>query len=373
MKTSSKLFFTICVSLSLIASLSAKFSEDSPKIMVEDLSKENHTNIIQVAIIGGGIGGLGCAQITARRNLHTVVFQGDEPGGALYGCSPVYNWLGVLKCEGLDVVKALKRQALHRGAILRKERVVGMDLSKWPYVLTLSNGDKVSALSVVIATGSRFRKLGVPGEEEYAKKGIVNSVYRASKDWRGRRVVVVGGGDDATRKAEWFAKYASKVYLVVRDGDLNVAPSAKRKLLKNNKNIKVLFNSTVSKIYGDQEKLQGVEVKTGNTSEKIACDIVSVGIGIQPNNELFKSALKCDKDGWILLEGRTQKTSLKGVFAVGDITEDSYKKAVAAGPDGIKAGYEAANFLHDVKCDVFPKSIRERFYSSTQIEQQKAS
>ncbi len=363
MKSSNNLILTVCVLLSLIVSTSATFNIESPKISSEDLLKDNHKNIIQVAIIGGGIGGLGCAQITARRNLHTVVFQGDEPGGQLYGTSPVYNWLGVLKCEGLDVVKALKRQALHRGALLVKQRVDAIDFSKWPYVLTLSNGDNVEALSIVIATGARFRKLNVPGEKEYANKGILNSVYRADKAWRGKKVVVVGGGDDATRKAEWFAKYASKVYLVVRDGDLKLAPSAKKKLLKKNKNIKVLYKTNVTRIYGDEQKLRGVEIQSGNKTQKVPCDIVSVGIGVQPNNELFKSVLKCDKDGCILLNGRTQQASLAGVFAVGDITEDSYKKAVAAGPDGIKAGYEAASFLNDTKCDNLPKSVREKFFS----------
>lgn len=323
---------------------------------------DTETPTIQVAIIGGGIGGLSAAQITARRNLHTVVFQGDAPGGQMNNMSSVFNWLGVLECKGNEIVKAIKKQAISRGSNLSSATVNKVDLSKWPFKLHLSTGEIVKALSVIVATGAQFRKLHVPGEIEFENKGIISSVFESDKRWKGRTVVVVGSGDDAVRKAEAFAKVAKQVYIIVRGKELKVAPAVQNKLKNNYSNIQVLYGTTVSKIFGNSFTLQGVEIVNDATIKQLSCDIVSVAIGIEPQSHLFRQYISCNKSGYILLPGRTQETSVKGVFAVGDVTEDQYRKAVIAGSDGIKAGYDAAAFLKEKECDTLSEAVKHTLY-----------
>ncbi len=375
-KRLSSSFVLICTILNLLFVQSVEGTSASPsenrvhghqaketKSTVKDLSA--YTNITQVAVIGGGIGGLAAAQITARRNLHTVVFQGEVIGGQMNNTSSVFNWLGVLECKGRDIVRAIKKQALHRGAILDTNSVVNVDFSRWPYVLHLSNGDHVHALSVIIATGAQFRKLNVPGEKEYAGKGILSSsVYDKDRKWKGKSVVVIGSGDDAVRKAEIFAGVANEVTMLIRGKELKVAQAVKTKL-ENKKNIKILYNTSVSEVFGNGKTVQGVLIKNGEEVRKLPCDIISVAIGIEPQSSIFKSFISCNKDGYIHLPGRTQATSLQGVFAVGDVTEDIYRKAVIAGSDGIKAGYDAAAFLKEKQGDLLSKSVKQNLYKSS--------
>jgi thioredoxin reductase (NADPH) len=366
-----------CLLVILSAFVFTSFVKDNKHVTEQNsvaynaVSAEKHPKIIQVAIVGAGIAGLAAAQITAKRNLHTIVFQGDKPGGQLSNTSHVYNWLGVLECQGKDIISAVKKQAKKNGTILDRAGVASVDFNSWPFLLTLTTGEKVHALSVIITTGADQRKLQVPGEVEYINKGVVTHVFEKDPKWKGLTIVVVGSGDDAVRKAESFTATAKQVYLLVRGKELKVAPPVIKKLETKYKNLKIVYETSIKSIYGNGNTVQGVEIQTGKDTKKLSCDVVAVAIGIGPNSQIFRSYLACDKDGYILLEGRSQRTSCKGVLAAGDVTEDPSRKAVVAGAEGIKAGYDAAKFLKDVKYDVLPNELKANLYQ-TEAAVQKA-
>jgi thioredoxin reductase (NADPH) len=345
----------------LLALLSSFATRSSEKLSMRPslLSKERHTNLVQVAIIGGGVSGLAAAQTTAKKNLHTVIFEGEMPGGQMHDPHHLYNWIGLVEQNGRDMIQTVRKQSQKKGAIFCQQSVINVDFKSWPFVLTLSSGERVYALSVIIATGAQPKRLHIHGEDEYWNRGIVTTTFDKESKWKGVRAIVVGSGDDAVKKAQYFAKSAAEVCLIVRGKKLKTSDSGQ---LQNIPNVKVLYNTTLQAIFGDESSVREVEVISHGKVEKIACDVVAIGIGIEPNSRIFKRYISCNKEGYIRLKKRDQSTSRRGVFAVGDVTEDRYRKSLVAAADGIKAGCDVVHFLKDHELDTLPEQLHGNYF-----------
>lgn len=310
--------------------------------------------VIPVVVIGAGPAGYSAALYTARQGFKTLVITGNNPGGALMGTSYIENWPGRPKVAGTQVMDDLKVQAESFGAtVLYGDAVTAVDFSNWPYVIKTEDDKTIHALSVIIATGSTPKTLGIPGEAEYWGKGVTTCAVCDAPYHRDNDVVVVGGGDSAVEEALQLAHAGIKTITIAVRKDRMRASKAMQDKLADNPNITVLFNTEVTKIIGDGEKVTAVELINNTTGEKITKEVSGyfLAIGHLPNTQLFESQLELNGDGYIKLRGRdyerTQETSMPGVFAAGDVDDDRYRQAGYAAGEGIAAGLDAAHFLQE--------------------------
>ena len=301
-----------------------------------------------VVIIGTGCAGLTAAIYTARANLAPLVLTGIQPGGLLTTTSTVENFPGFPEgIDGFELMQNLQKQAQRFGAKISYGNLEGVDFSGYPLKLMI-DGEPVIARTVIVATGSSPRKLGLESEELLEKAGVT---YCATCDgalpqFRNQPLVVVGGGDSALEEATYLTRFASQVYLVHRRDSFRASAIMQERALKNPK-IKVLWNSMVTEVMDvAQKKVTGVKLKnlvTGAFSE-LACAGVFVAVGHVPNTKVFGSALELQDDGCIKLQGG-QRTNVRGVFAAGDVADSVYRQAITAAGTGCAAAIEAERFL----------------------------
>lgn len=322
-------------------------------------------NIVPVLIIGGGPAAFAAAVYTARAKFETTVFAGEKPGGQLTNVHQIETWLGKQKSTGQEAINDLIEQAKHFGVVVVPENIVALDLSskEAPFPVKTNDGTILNALSIIIATGRIPKKLDVPGVEKYWAKGGVGSCTLCDAPFhKGQDVAVIGGGDTAADHALQLAAYADNVYMIVRDTKLD-ATAAVQEYLQNNKNIHILFDTQLKEIRGDGNHVTGVVVE--NTKDKKITELplkgVYFAIGYNPNSSLVKSFLKTDSKGFITLRGRTQMTSIPGVFAAGDVTDPRYGKVATALGSGAQAGIDAIEFLQN---EGFNQEIAEKFRDS---------
>lgn len=320
-------------------------------------------NIVPVAVIGSGPAGLSAALYAARAKMYTVVFAGSQPGGQLTTTTHVENWPGIPKNLGPSIMKGLKKQVQDFGAVYVQESIIAVDFNQWPFVLTTENGTKINALSVIIATGASPRKLGVPGEQEYWGKGVTTCAICDAPYYKDSAVVVVGGGDSAVEEAIQLSAYANDITILVRSGSMRAAPTMQERL-EQYPHIKIRYHTQVTKIIGNGGHVTGVEI-IDNTrqTEQLATQGVFLAIGHEPNTQLFKPFLSMNERGYITTFCPTQKTSLKGIFAAGDVTDEKYRQAGVAAGDGIKAGLDAVSFLQEIGFnDAVARSIERNYF-----------
>jgi thioredoxin reductase (NADPH) len=307
-------------------------------------------NLIPVAIIGSGPAGLSAAIYTCRANLKTVVIAGEEPGGQLMKTTYVENVPGIKRLLGSDVVAGMRDQAIKFGASIMPGAVVHIDVTRWPFMITLHGGQELCAMSIIIAAGAQPRFLGVPGEQHYWGHGVSACAVCDAPFYQDDEVVVVGGGDAALEEAMHIANYAKKVTILVRKDHFRASAIMQDHLMKGFKNIQVLFNVEVTEIVGDGVLVTGVQLKntkTGNIS-KYPTSGVFLGIGRVPNTQFLPHEIETDQEGHIKLKGRSQETSVPGVFAAGDVADPVYRQAGVAAGDGIKAALDTERFLNNL-------------------------
>lgn len=293
-----------------------------------------------VAVIGSGPAGLSAALVTAKEKHSTAVFLGDRPGGPLNAITCMGNWPGSIKGKGKDVIKRLFYQTKKKGAEYKNQTIASVDLSRRPFLLRAEDGSQHFAKSLIIATGALPRRLHL---ENGGIQGVETFVYKQdAMRFSGKTVAVVGGGIDAVKKACIIAKHAENVYLIVRESSLQKQRWKKRLRKKGKGKIEALYETEVVKIHGDGEKLTSVDL---SSQRRLQVDHLVLAIGIEPNSLLVQGQVGCDERGFILLEGRSQKTSILGVFAAGTVTDPIYRQAAIAAGEGMKAGYDACRFL----------------------------
>lgn len=302
----------------------------------------------EVVILGGGVGALTAATYLARAGMVPIVITGPVIGGAITQSHRVENWPGETAISGHELAEKLQHQAERNGAQLCPEVVVGVDFSQRPYVILTqkSFGDKESFKRYktdvcLIALGATPNLLHVPGEQEYWSKGVYSCAVCDGSLYRGRVVAVIGGGDSAILEAQYLAKIASKVHLVIRGKELRATEKLRMQELLSLPNLEVHYQTTVKKVKGDGEKVTHLLLETRGVNEekKLLVDGVFLAIGSYPNTELFRSQLELDSHGYILLK-KDQETSKEGVYAAGDVADRRFKQAISAAGDAAKAALQ---------------------------------
>jgi len=307
-------------------------------------------DLVPVLVIGSGPAGLSAAMYTARAKLPTIVLAGDQPGGTLADIREIENWPGKKKTSGEEAIDDLEGQAQHFGATILNDSATDIDLSSWPFVVKTRDGKTFNVMSLILATGRIAKKLNVPGVEEFWGHGVGVCTICDAPFHKGQEVAVVGGGDTAGDRALQLAAFANKVYMVVKDHELD-ASGYVQDYLKKNKKIEILYNTELVSVQGDNDAVTGAKIfnnKTGKT-KKLPIKGLYFAIGWHPNSDLVQKSLKLTNGNFIWVDGQTQQTSEPGVFATGDVaTDPRYGKAGVATGSGVKGGLDAIKFLQSI-------------------------
>jgi len=339
------------------------------RVAVEKALAAGH-KIIPIAIIGSGPSGRSAALYGSRLNFHVVSFEGKQPGGQLMGTSEVENWPGVLRDLGPRIMERLAHQAAQFGALFQQASIVHVDVDQWPFELELEDGEKVYALSIILATGSTPRKLNVPGEEEYwGGKGVKTCAVCDAPFFKDKVVVVVGGGDAAVEEALQLSAYARSITMLVR-GDAMRASHAMQQRLQAYPQVSIKYHTQIQEIKGDGSQVTGVTVVSNGKSEDIKVDGVFLAIGHTPNSSMVSHAVACDKAGYVQRPvPHRQATSKTGIFVAGDVADHLYRQAGVAAGDGIKAALDAVEFLRDCKLGDAELAPFEHAYYDPTVEE----
>ncbi len=320
-------------------------ADTGPKVSLDTIRSDDQ--VYPMVVLGGGVGGLTAALYCLQAQVPTLLIEGSKPGGALSQSHSVRNWPGVHNAPGADIITSIKNQVLQSGATLVAERVISVDFSQWPRVIeTASVQDPsirrtIKALSVIIATGTEPNFLGIPGEQDFWGKGVSNCAVCEGSLFKNKRVLIVGGGDAAIVEASYLSGIAQEVVLVVRGSSLRAKDTKQRDVVLAKPHVKVLYNTQLQGINGNQQGVTGVVLNNNQTRDT---DGVFLAIGSQPNTGLFKQQLSLDERGFITLANH-QESSVSGVFAVGDVCDSDFVQAITAAGDGCKAALQGINFL----------------------------
>lgn len=300
----------------------------------------------KVIIIGGGPAGHTAAIYASRAQLEPVLFEGRTPGGQLMLTTDVENFPGFPEgMMGPELVGLLKKQSERFGTRCLGEEVVSVDFSQRPLRVTTEERT-YEAESVIIATGASAMWLGLPSEKEYYGRGVSACATCDGFFFKGKKIVVVGGGDSALEEATFLTRFAESVTLVVRRDELR-ASKIMQERAKANPKVSFLWNSEVKEVLGDGQRVTGVRVfdnKTEETSD-LPTEGVFVAIGHKPNTELFKGQIDLDAKGYIVTEPHSTKTNVEGVFAAGDVADHYYRQAISAAGTGCMAAIDAERWL----------------------------
>ena len=310
------------------------------------MSETHHSKVL---IIGSGPAGYTAAIYAARASLEPIVVQGLEPGGQLTITTDVENYPGFADVvQGPWLMEQMKAQAEHVGARLIHDLIVSVDFSQAPYRCVGDSGDLYSADSVIISTGAQARWLGLPSEEKFMGFGVSACATCDGFFFRGKEVVVIGGGNTAVEEALYLTNHASKVTLIHRRDSLRSEKILQQRILAHDK-VDILWDHTLEEIVGGDAppNVTGVQVKNVKTGETrlLPTDGVFVAIGHTPNTEIFKGQVEMDGEGYITTRPDSTATNVPGVFAAGDVQDKTYRQAVTAAGTGCMAALEAEKFL----------------------------
>ena len=305
------------------------------------------TDVRDVIIIGSGPAGYTAAVYAARAKLNPLVFEGSvTAGGALMQTTEVENFPGFPDgVMGPELMDAMRKQAERFGAELVSDDAVAVDLTASPKVVKTET-DTYLAKAVIIATGSKYKELDVPGEKQLSGRGVSWCATCDGFFFRGQDIVVVGGGDSALEEATFLTRFADSVTLVHRRDALRASKIMQDRAMANPK-IKFVWDSQVVSMEGDNGKLTGVRVKNVHTGDEKVLPVSGafIAIGHSPRSELFAGQLPTDPDGYLLVEQPTTRTAIEGVFACGDVVDRTYRQAVTAAGTGCSAAIDAERWL----------------------------
>ncbi|MDG2522835.1 thioredoxin-disulfide reductase [Caulobacter segnis] len=300
-------------------------------------------------IIGSGPAGYTAAIYAARALLKPVLIAGIQPGGQLTITTDVENYPGFADViQGPWLMDQMRAQAEHVGTEMINDIVLSVDLSKRPFHVKCDSGEEWLAETLIIATGAQAKWLGIESEAKFQGFGVSACATCDGFFYRGKEVVVVGGGNTAVEEALFLTNFASKVTLVHRKDELRAERILQERLLAHPK-IEVVWDSVLDEVKGESDPMgvTGVRLKNIKTDETrdLACDGVFIAIGHAPASQLFAGQLEMDSSGYLKVKAGTASTAVKGVYAAGDVTDDVYRQAVTAAGMGCMAALEAVRFL----------------------------
>lgn len=313
----------------------------------------NQENMVQqplkVLILGSGPAGLAAALYTARANLNPVVLSGMELGGQVSLTSTIENYPGFPSgVGGIELVELFQKQAERFGAIVELDTANKVDLQKHPFLVTTESGRRYLAQTLIIATGASARHLNIPGEMEFTGRGVS---YCATCDgwfFKGKRVVVVGGGDSALEEALFLTRYAESITIVHRRAEFRAGIILQERARKNEK-INFLWNSIITEIKGESS-VKSVLLRNVITGDEqlLSIDGVFIFIGHTPNTVLFQNQLAIDERGYIIVDQK-MRTSVPGVFAAGEVADPYFRQVITSAGMGSAAAISASHFLDELE------------------------
>jgi thioredoxin reductase (NADPH) len=311
------------------------------------------TSTHKLIILGSGPAGYSAAVYAARANLKPTLITGMEQGGQLMTTTDVDNWPGDV--DGLQGPALMERMRLHAERFETNiifDHITEVNLSKRPFHLKGENGEYFCD-ALIIATGASARYLGLPSEKTFNGKGVSACATCDGFFYKGKKVVVVGGGNTAVEEAIYLSNIAKEVTLVHRRDQLRSEKIMADKLFarEKNGNIRIEWNHTVDEILGDGQGVTGIRIKEVNTQQtkELSTDGVFIAIGHTPNTKIFQGQLDMDNEGYIKvktgIEGNSTATSVEGVFAAGDVADKIYRQAITSAGSGCQAALDADKFL----------------------------
>jgi thioredoxin reductase (NADPH) len=299
-----------------------------------------------VIVIGSGPAGYTAALYAARAELKPLVFEGSvTAGGALMQTTEVENFPGFPDAVmGPELMDSMRKQAERFGAELLSDDVIEVDLAATPKVVR-TDGETYLAKAVIIATGSRYKELGVPGEKELGGHGVSWCATCDGFFFRGHDIAVIGGGDSAMEEATFLTRFGKSVTIIHRRDALRASKIMQDRAFANPK-IKFLWNSEVAEVLG-AEKVTGLRLKNtqDGTEQELPVTGVFVAIGHDPRSDLFTGQLATDDEGYLLVDQPSTRTAIEGVFACGDVVDRTYRQAVTAAGTGCAAALDAERWL----------------------------
>ena len=316
--------------------------------------KKEHPILRQIIIIGSGPAGYTAAVYAARANMRPLLIASSvEAGGELMTTTEVENFPGFPDgIMGPDLMSNMQAQAEKFGTDILYEDVMSVDLSGPVKKVTLGSGAVHEALSVIFATGSAYRKLGLADEDRLSGRGVSWCATCDGFFFRDRTIAVIGGGDSALEEAMFLTRFAAKVYLVHRRGSLRASKIMQDRAFANDK-IRFVWNSEVVSINGE-DQVESITVRDTDTGGQQSLKVrgVFIAVGNDPRVHLVHGQLDLTSEGTITVEGRSSRTALPGVFAAGDVTDPTYRQAITAAGSGAVAALDAEHYLAALSPDL---------------------
>ncbi len=307
----------------------------------------SESKVHDVVIVGSGPAGYTAAIYAARAQLNPVMYEGSiTAGGALMNTTEVENFPGFENgIMGPDLMDAMRKQAARFGTQLITDDIVEMKLDGEVKTLKDGSGNTLRARSVILATGSAYKEIGIENEKRLSGRGVSWCATCDGFFFRGQEIAVVGGGDSAMEEANFLTRFASKVVLIHRRDTFRASKIMVERAEANPK-IEFLFNTEVIDVLGE-EKVSGLKLRNTLSKEESVRDFTGlfVAIGHIPRSELVRGQITTNSDGYVEVDGRSTRTNLKGVFACGDLVDYTYRQAITAAGSGCQAALDAERFL----------------------------
>lgn len=305
--------------------------------------------IREVIIVGSGPAGFSAAIYASRAELSPLMLEGSvTAGGALMNTTEVENYPGFVDgIQGPDLMEAMRGQAERFGTTIVTDDATELNLVGDIKTVTDGEGNVYRARSIILSTGSGYRELGVPNEKRLSGHGVSWCATCDGFFFRGQEIAVVGGGDSAMEEATFLTRFADKVYIIHRRDEFRASKIMAERALANPK-IEVIWNTAVLDILGEN-KVTGISLLNRVTGSESILDVtgVFVAIGHDPRSELITGQVDLDGEGYVLVEGRSTRTNIPGVFACGDLVDHTYRQAITAAGSGCAAALDAERWLTD--------------------------
>ncbi|MEC3883650.1 thioredoxin-disulfide reductase [Halobacillus litoralis] len=298
-------------------------------------------------ILGTGPAGLTAAVYLARADMEPLVIEGPEPGGQLTLTTEVENFPGFPDgIMGPELMDNMKKQAERFGATFKRGWVTDVEVADRPFKLQVDGLGELETETLIISTGASAKMLGIPGEKENLGKGVSTCATCDGFFFRGKKVVIIGGGDSAMEEATFLTKFASEVQVIHRRHELRASKIMQTRAQENEK-VTWALNKTPVEMVSDGMKINGIKVRDNESGEEevIETDGIFVAIGHNPNTDFVKGKLNMDEKGYILVDPGTTNTNIPGIFACGDVQDQKYRQAITAAGTGCMAAMDTERFL----------------------------